>query len=112
MPAAGITWGFNIDVFRDDDKRPGRNYCCNIVFSEDRHPLRIWCGRLFWIALPRHGKLIALGKVRETRDIGLELQGHGAGRAVALLADDDLGFAVDLFHLRLPLEMVLGAGAW
>ena len=40
----------------------------------------------------------------------LELQLHGAGRAVALLADDHLGDAVDLLHLVLPLEVLLGAG--
>ena len=35
-----------------------------------------------------------------------KLELHGAGRAVALLADDDFGAAVHLLHLALPGEVL------
>src|SRR5271169_5962392 len=61
-------------------------------------------------ALPRPGELISLSEVAKTRDVGLELQRHGAGRSVTLLADDDFGFAMDLGHLRLPFEVFFSPG--
>ena len=41
--------------------------------------------------------------ILEGRVFGFEEQLDGAGRAVALLADDDLGLVVDAAHLLLPL---------
>src|SRR5262245_46179483 len=48
-------------------------------------------------------QLIAVGEIGELRDVGLELQRHGSGRSVALLADDHLGFAVHPIHFGLPI---------
>src|SRR6185437_61991 len=47
-------------------------------------------------------QMIGLRQGRELRDGAFELQFDGAGRAMALLADDDLGAAVDFFALRQP----------
>src|SRR4051794_10459502 len=46
-------------------------------------------------------QLVLVGEVRETGDLGLEGELDGAGRAVALLADDDLGAPMGLVHVRL-----------
>src|SRR5580700_10251795 len=70
-----------------------------------------WCSRSILQYLKPFGQTIVLGKVGEARHVGLELQCDRAGRAVPLLADDDLGAAVDLFHLGLPIEIFLAAGA-
>src|SRR5580704_13961806 len=48
---------------------------------------------------PRRQMILAR-EVREPRHFRLELELHRAGRAVALLADDDLGLAVRGLHLR------------
>src|SRR6516162_4990219 len=47
-------------------------------------------------------QLVPTCEIIEARDRRLELQADGAGGAVALLADDDLGFAKDLVHLAAP----------
>src|SRR6185312_10584286 len=46
----------------------------------------------------------------ETRDRAVELQFDGAGRAVALLADDHFGFAVHLVRFRHPFRELLTVG--
>src|SRR5215813_9539060 len=66
------------------------------------------------VALPAEwhlGQPLVVSEIGETRHVGLELQLHRAGRAVALLADDDLGLAVHRLHVGLPLEMLFGPGA-
>src|SRR5208337_184032 len=45
----------------------------------------------------------------EPGHLGVELQLDGSGRPVALLADDDFGAAVGAFHLRHPVDVLLGA---
>src|SRR5882672_7116448 len=60
--------------------------------------------------LHRLRRLIVAREIGEARDRGFELQTDGAGRAVALLADDDLGFAVGGVHLDLPLDVLVRAG--
>ena len=55
------------------------------------------------IRFPAGSCSVAL-EIVETRHRGFELQIDGAGRTVALLADDDLGLAVHGRHLDLPLE--------
>ena len=54
----------------------------------------------------RQGRLavgvIQLLQVGEPGEGALEMQPDGAGRAVALLADDDFGLAVQAGHLVLP----------
>src|SRR5581483_10799490 len=57
------------------------------------------------------GQRSALRQIGEAGEVILEEQLDGAGRAVALLADDRLGDAVDLLHLLLPLLVFHGAGA-
>ena len=49
-------------------------------------------------------------EIAEARDRGVELELDRSGRAVALLADDELGLAVDRGHLGLPFEMLFAAG--
>ena len=56
-------------------------------------------------ALPRFGKVAKAGEA------ALEGQFHRADRAVALLADDDLGGAPDPVHVLLPLQVFFGAFA-
>ena len=51
-------------------------------------------------AISRFGHLIVARKIVEARDGRVELQVDGAGRAVALLADDDFGLAVHGGHLQ------------
>ena len=55
--------------------------------------------------------MIVGGEVGEAGELRLELHLYGAGRAMALLADDDLSRAVRRVHLGLPLEVLLGTGA-
>src|SRR6478735_8231652 len=57
--------------------------------------------------------LMRLVEVAEPGEFGLEEQRDGAGRAVPLLGDDEVGLVVDLLHPLLPLvqrflELVLG----
>src|SRR5215468_2472914 len=73
-----------------------------------RHSATLWCGRLRPRHAPRHADV--LREIVEARDGRLELQVDGAGRAMALLADDHLGLAVRGFHLGLPLDVLVGAG--
>src|SRR4051794_38721474 len=56
-------------------------------------------------AASRH--LTVRREVAEPRDRGFERQIDGAGRAVALLADDDFGLAVREVHVQPPF-LVLG----
>src|ERR1700722_3986115 len=42
------------------------------------------------------------GQIAEPRELALELQFDGAGRTMALLADDDFGLAVHQRHVELP----------
>src|SRR5580704_8194624 len=49
-------------------------------------------------------------KISKTSECALELQVNGAGGAMTLLADDDLGLAMDCGHLGLPLDVLVGAG--
>ena len=69
---------------------------------------KLLAGRLEPVADPL-GQMVVGAEIAEARDGGVELQLHGAGRAVALLADDDLGLAVHQRHLGLPLEVLFGA---
>jgi hypothetical protein len=57
--------------------------------------------------------MILGAEIAEARDRGVELQLHGAGRAVALLADDDLGLAVHQRHsvCHLMCSSVPGRGS-
>src|SRR5438876_11482124 len=48
------------------------------------------------------GQVAILCEIAEARELALELHFHGAGRAVALLADDDFGLAVHQRHIELP----------
>src|SRR5215468_2045242 len=66
-----------------------------LVVSGPSHPFR---------------KLILAREVVEPGDRGIEVNIDGAGRTVALLADDDLGLAVRGVHLDLPLRVLVGAG--
>src|SRR6185437_2883458 len=50
-------------------------------------------------SLHPHGQMVILGEVGEARELALEVELHGAGRTVTLLADDDLGLAVRRVHL-------------
>ena len=50
-------------------------------------------------------------KVAEPGDMGVELHLDGAGRAVTLLTDDQVGFAEDGLHLDLPFRMLVGVRA-
>ena len=47
-------------------------------------------------------RLVRRIEIGEARHGGLELQFDGAGRTVALLADDHLGFALDAIALSQP----------
>src|SRR6516225_4263967 len=49
-------------------------------------------------------------EVREPGNVGLKLQLDRTGWTMALLADNDLGLAVNGIHLGLPFKMLLGAG--
>src|ERR1700682_6415270 len=57
------------------------------------------------------GQLIFAHEIGKARELGRELKRDGGGWPMALLADDDIGLAVNGFQLGLPLEMLLGAGA-
>src|SRR5271166_4954173 len=57
-------------------------------------------------------KLRVALEIIESRHRRLELQVDGAGRAMALLADDDLGLAVHRSHLQLPFRVLIGPGSW
>ena len=46
--------------------------------------------------------MAVMGEIAEAGELALELQFDGAGRAVALLADDDFGLAVHQRHVELP----------
>src|SRR6476646_10646063 len=54
-------------------------------------------------------QMVVGAEIAKTRHGGVELQLHGAGWAVALFADDDLGLAVHQRHLGLPLQMLFAA---
>src|ERR1041385_5183038 len=54
--------------------------------------------------------MVVGAEIAESRHRRLELQLHRAGRAVALLADDDLGLAVHQRPLGLPLQVLFAAG--
>src|ERR1700730_6715425 len=47
-------------------------------------------------------QMAIVGQIAKPRHGGVELQFDGTGRAVALLADDDLGLAVHQRHVELP----------
>src|SRR5262249_61351114 len=55
------------------------------------------------------GHLIVAPGVVEAGARRVELDVDGAGRAMALLADDDLGLPVHAGHLPLPFRMLVGA---
>src|SRR5205809_3921501 len=48
------------------------------------------------------GQVAILREIAEARELAFELYFHGAGGAVALLADDDFGLAVHQRHVELP----------
>src|SRR2546430_10480314 len=48
------------------------------------------------------GQVAILCQIAEARELAFELYFHGAGGAVALLADDDFGLAVHKRHVELP----------
>src|SRR5688500_4251828 len=50
--------------------------------------------------------VVGFVEIGEAGDAGFEAQPHLAGRAVALLADDQLGQAMDALHVRHPFGMV------
>src|SRR5262249_61029985 len=54
--------------------------------------------------------LIVAREVIEASNRRAELDIDGARRAVALLADDDLGLSVHAGHLTLPFRILVGAG--
>lgn len=47
---------------------------------------------------------VLVGEIAEARDLRLERDLDGAGRAVALLADDQLGAVLGGLQVRFPLE--------
>src|SRR5690242_13730545 len=56
----------------------------------------------------RRSSSIALhSKIAESRDLRLEFQRHLAGRAVALLGDDQFGEAIDALHVARPFGVIL-----
>src|SRR3954463_14850950 len=57
------------------------------------------------------GEPSGVGQIREARHVGVEVQLHGPRRPVPLLADDELGLAVNLLHLGQPFEMLFRARA-
>src|SRR6516162_2897550 len=67
------------------------------------------------VARPARGRLdpfrhlIVAREIIEAGDRRVELDVDGAGWAVALLADDDLGLAVHAGHFHLPLRILVGA---
>jgi len=56
-------------------------------------------------------QLTVMGEVAEPRHRGFELQFDAAGRAMALLADDDFGLAEREIHVGLPFLVFRRAGA-
>ena len=56
-------------------------------------------------------QMAVLREVAEPGELALELQFDGAGRAVALLADDDFGLAVHQRHVELPFFVFRRADA-
>src|SRR4029078_6214426 len=54
-------------------------------------------------------QMVGGAEIAKACDGGVELQLQVSGRAVALLADDDLGLAVHDRHLGLPLDVLFGA---
>src|SRR5262249_43281154 len=62
-----------------------------------------------WGRLDPSRHLIVAREVVEAGARRVELDVDGAGRAVALLADDDLGLAVHAGHLHLPFRILVGA---
>ncbi len=56
-------------------------------------------------------QMAVLRQIAEPRELALELQFDGAGRAVALLADDDFGLAVHQRHVELPFFVFRRADA-
>src|SRR5437763_10065872 len=57
------------------------------------------------------GQPSGVGQIREPGHVGVEMQLHGPGRSVPLLANDELGLAVNLLHLGQPFEMLFRAWA-
>src|ERR1043165_1904871 len=57
------------------------------------------------------GKACAIGEIGEARHVRIEVELHGPGRSVALLAENEFGLAVHLLHLGHPLEVLFGAHA-
>src|SRR3954470_181561 len=57
------------------------------------------------------GEPSGVGQIREARHVSVEVQLHGPGRSVSLLADDEFGLAVNLLHLGQPFEMLFRARA-
>src|SRR6202790_104939 len=55
-------------------------------------------------------QVAVMREVAEPRQAGFELQFHGAGRAMPLLADDDFGLAVHQRHVELPFLVFRRAG--
>src|SRR5438105_3389798 len=55
------------------------------------------------------GQVAILREIAEARELAFELYFHGAGGAVALLADDDFGLAVHQRHVELPFLVFGGA---
>src|SRR5215467_5809769 len=72
-------------------------------------PIARWYGEIY--GLDSFGQMILSGEVREAGNVGLKLQLDRTGWTMALLADNDLGLAVNGIHLGLPFEVLLGAGS-
>src|SRR5205814_8240830 len=51
------------------------------------------------------GHVAILREIAEPRELAFELDFHGPGGAVALLADDDFGLAQRAVHVQLPRRM-------
>jgi hypothetical protein len=64
------------------------------------------------LALEWHRHRVIRCEVGEPRDGVFELEAHCSGGAMALLADDDLGNAVDLLHLLPPRLELDRPGFW
>src|SRR3954452_19013970 len=56
-------------------------------------------------------QMALMREIAEAGELPFEMQFDAAGRAVALLADDDLGLAMDQRHVELPFLVFGRAGA-
>src|SRR5690606_26370328 len=84
-PPPPITSTF-IDLIHCQKQKGHRDF----IWKSSLCPLRtLWCNYKSVVAF-----IIRLGEVGEARVFGLEAEANGAGRAVALLTDDDFGDAL------------------